>query len=192
MAWEFLYDNNPDIDTRQDCGRVRQMDTYQTLIQQEEAKLTLLRQKVAACEQRIAALRTLAETDDVDDAISSAVVRAAAEAGARVQLIAKPHAPTPAGPRDGGQIRGDGRQVRKDSVVIEVLSLLRTGVKNLDEVEAHLNVLGKQRSRGYLRTALMTWRTTNGWVTNPNPGRYGLTDAGAAFVDTNKGEGLGA
>ena len=162
------------------------MDTYEALIRQEEAKLTLLRQKVAACEQRIAALRTLAQTDDVDDAIASAVGRAAqASQAAQLQLIA------PA-VEAAAVSRGDGRQVRKDSVVIEVLSFLRGGVKTLDEVEAHLRAKGKVRSRGYLRTALMTWRTSNGWVANPQPGRYGLTDQGVAFVDTNKGEGPGA
>ena len=161
------------------------MDTYEALIRQEEAKLTLLRQKVVACEQRIAALRTLAQTDDVDDAIASAVGRAARASQAELQLIAPPV-------EAAGASRGDGRQLRKDSVVLEVLSLLRGGVKTLDEVDAHLRTVGKVRSRGYLRTALMTWRTTNGWVANPQPGRYGLTDQGVAFVDANKGEGLGA
>ena len=162
------------------------MDTYEALIRQEEAKLTLLRQKVAACEQRIAALRTLAQTDDVDDAIASAVGRAAqAGEAAQLQLIA---AATDA----PGAPRADGRQVRKDSVVIEVLSFLRGGVRTLDEVDGYLRALGKPRSRGYLRTALMTWRTTNGWVVNPRPGSYGLTSEGTAFVDANKGEGLGA
>ena len=171
------------------------MDTYEALIRQEEAKLTLLRQKAVACEQRIAALRTLAQTDDVDDAIASAVGRAAgqqahlkAASESPASPASAPLPPAPAG--DGG--KGDGRQVRKDSVVIEVLSFLREGVRSLDEVEQHLQGLGRARSRGYLRTALMTWRTVNGWVTNPKRGSYGLTNDGVVFVDTNKGEGPGA
>jgi len=162
------------------------MDTYEALIRQEEAKLTLLRQKVAACEQRIAALRTLAETDDVDDAIASAVGRAVqAGTATQAQLIAPTPGVEPAP-------RSDGRQVRKDSVVIEVLSFLRGGVRTMDEVDGHLRSLGKERSRGYLRTALMTWRTKNGWVTNPRPGSFGLAAEGTAFLDANKGEGPGA
>lgn len=163
------------------------MDAYDALIRQEEAKLTLLKRKVADCEQRIAALRTLAKTDDVDDAISTAVGHAIA-----AQLAAQPRA-APA-PRAGEGVpmvlKGEPRKVRSDSVVIEVLTLLRDGVKNLDDVEAHLDALGQTRSRGYLRTALMTWRTKNGWVMNPQPGRYGLTPAGVAFLAANKGESL--
>lgn len=168
------------------------MNTYEALIRQEEAKLNLLRQKAVACEQRIAALRTLAQTDDVDDAIASAVGRAAGQqANLKAASEVPVSAPLPSAPvGDGG--KGDGRQVRKDSVVIEVLSFLRDGVKSLDEVDRHLQSLGRARSRGYLRTALMTWRTTNGWVTNPNRGSYGLTNDGVVFVDTNKGEGPGA
>ncbi|MBK7663761.1 MAG: hypothetical protein IPJ21_09505 [Sterolibacteriaceae bacterium] len=162
------------------------MDTYEALIRQEEAKLTLLRQKVVACEQRIAALRTLAQTDDVDDAIATAVGRVVQANQASMANVAAPAAEA------ATSARGDGRQVRKDSVVIEVLSYLRGGVRTLDEVEDHLKTLGEPRSRGYLRTALMTWRKSNGWVTNPKPGRYGLTDEGTAFVDANKGEGPGA
>jgi hypothetical protein len=162
------------------------MNTYEALIRQEEAMLTLLRQKVAACEQRIAALRTLAQTDDVDDAIASAVGKAVqARQAAQLPLIAAAGEP-PTAPR------GDGRKVRKDSVVIEVLSLLRDGEKSLDQVDEHLRSLGKERSRGYLRTALLTWRASNGWVTNPKPGSYGLTPAGKAFIDAHKGEGPGA
>ena len=166
------------------------MDTYEALILQEVAKLTLLRQKVAACEQRIAALKTLAQSDDVDDAIASAVVRAASARSPSLGSTVR--VPEAAMPAVAPTIKGDGRQVRKDSVVIEVLSLLREGVKSLDDVARHLESLGRQRSRGYLRTALMNWRANNGWVENPRPGRYGLTDAGVAFLDANKGESPGA
>ena len=161
------------------------MDTYEALIRLEEAKLTLLRQKVAACEQRITALRTLAQTDDVDDAIASAVERVAADRG---DLAAAPVEVLAPGTAPPWEAKGDGRKVRSDSVVIDVLSLLRGGVKSLDEVDAHLVSVGRSRSRGYLRTALMNWRVNNGWVQNPQPGRYGLTKVGEAFLDANKGE----
>ena len=165
------------------------MDTYDALIQQEQAKLALLKQKVAACELRIAALRTLAQTDDVDDAIATAVGRAIAARSATHD--ATPLQTTVA---DAPALHTEtvalsvGRKVRSDSIVIEVLSFLRGGVRSLDEVAHHLDYLSHSRSRGYLRTALMNWRVNNGWVLNPHPGRYGLSDAGAAFLDANKGE----
>lgn len=166
------------------------MNSYDELIRQEEAKLTLLRQKVAACEQRIAALRTLAQSDDIDEAVASAVVAAAARER-DAQSIAQPPTVPQVGGASGAELpaeRGDGRQVRKDSVVIDVLSYLQDGVKSLDEISGHLKHIGRERSRGYLRTALMTWRTKNAWVVNPQPGRYGLSTQGQAFLATNKGE----
>ncbi len=160
------------------------MDAYQTLIEQEEAKLTLLRQKIAACEQRIAALRTLAQTDDVDDAITTAIGKVPAPPPAVVSELAEG--------REAPVARADGRRVRKDSVVIEVLTFLRTGVKSLDEIEKRLTKIGKTRSRGYLRTALMGWRAKNHWIDNPRPGRYGLSKVGEAFLAAHKGESPGA
>ena len=163
------------------------MDTYDALIQQDQEKLTLLRQKVAACEQRIAALRTLAQTDDVDDAIATAVGRAMAARSLFAQAAPLTFA-VPQALRDTPAALTGNRKVRSDSVVIDVLSFLRGGVRTLEEVAVHLESLSLGRSRGYLRTALMNWRVKNGWVNNPQPGRYGLSEVGVAFLDANKGE----
>lgn len=172
------------------------MNPYEPLIRQEQAKLELLRAKVASCEQRIAALQSLAQSDDVDDALASAVIRASAPA------TVSPSALTPAlGVATGAEAavessgsltmlqdsNADGRKVRSDSVVLDVLAFLQAGEKSLDEVANHLVAVGKGRSDGYLRTALMNWRVKNGWVLNPHPGRYGLSDAGLSFLTKNSG-----
>ncbi len=150
------------------------MDAYKALIEQEEAKLALLKQKVKACEQRIAALRSLGESDDIDAAITSVVAgRASPDSAPRPEVSQTVPAET-----EEPKIIG----LRKDSVAPSVLTFLAAGERSLDEIVRELERIGLPRSRDALRTALMNWRRKQGWVTNPKPGRYGLSELGKRVV----------
>ncbi|MBX3700492.1 MAG: hypothetical protein KF903_05775 [Dokdonella sp.] len=149
------------------------MDAYKALIEQEEAKLALLKQKVKACEQRIAALRSLGEADDIDAAITSMVVGRASDS-------APPAEASQVAPAETGEPKIIG--LRKDSVAPKVLAFLASGERSLDEIVGELERVGLPRSRDALRTALMNWRKKQGWVTNPQPGRYGLSELGKRAV----------
>lgn len=158
------------------------MDAYRDVIEQEQAKLAILKKKVEACEQRIALFKSLAESDDIDVALASAVGRASAPPGDAPGMEC--------GPQQAGGAEG-APVLRKESAASDVLSFLAQGEKSLDEVVNHLEHIGRRRSRDYLRTALMNWRKKQGWVVNPRPGRYGLSEKGMLYVSTQKGEGPG-
>lgn len=61
-------------------------------------------------------------------------------------------------------------------------SAAAAGERSLDEIVRELERIGLPRSRDALRTALMNWRRKQGWVTNPKPGRYGLSELGKRVV----------
>lgn len=149
------------------------MDAYKALIEQEEAKLALLKEKVKACEQRIAALRSLGEVDDIDAAITSVVAGRASD-------IVVSQETSQIDPVEAEQPKIIG--LRKDSVAPKVLTFLASGERSLDEIVGELERVGLPRSRDALRTTLMNWRKKQGWVTNPQPGRYALSKLGKRVV----------
>lgn len=145
------------------------MNPYEELIAKEEAKLKLLRRKIAACEQLIAALRGT-DTDDIDAAISKQLGQGASshdshtsETQPVVQLV-------------------PGIRIRKDSVSPLVLQYLGTEGKSLDDIEAHMTSIGKPTTRGSLRTMLMNLRVKNKLVDSPSAGFYRLSKAGAKAI----------
>ena len=145
------------------------MNPYAELIAKEEAKLDLLRKKVAACEQLIAALRGT-DTDDIDAAIARQIGQssAAQEGNAKGAQLSVPSV--------------SGMRIRKDSSAPSVLQYLGKEGKSLDDIEAHMKSIGRLMSRGTLRTMLMNLRVNNGFVESPQPGFYKLSEAGAKAI----------
>lgn len=145
------------------------MNQYAELIAKEEAKLELLRKKVAACEQLIAALRGT-DTDDVDAAISKQIGQKSVALDSKTKE-SQQGAPSIAGMR-----------TRRDSIAPIVLQYLGMDGKRLDDIEAHMISIGKQTTRGSLRTMLMNLRVNNGFVESPTAGFYKLSKAGAKAI----------
>ena len=146
------------------------MSPYAELIAKEEAKLVLLRKKVASCEQLIALLRET-DTDDVDAAIAKQIDQKPA---ALENLLVTPV--TPSKPALAGM------RMRKDSVAPLVLQFIGREGKSLDEIESHMVSIGKPTTRGTLRTMMMNLRQKNGYVDNPSSGFYKLSEAGAKAI----------
>lgn len=167
------------------------MNAYESLIKQEEAKLTLLRQKMRACEQRIAALKSLAESDDIDDAINNEVAKASSAAFKQASQATDSKAESGSRGQPTLLDTQSPRALRKDSVAPAVLAFLADGEKSLEEIVNELQRVGKPRNRDAMRTALMNWRKKQRWVTNPEPGRYGLSEAGRLAISSQMGEGPG-
>lgn len=145
------------------------MNPYAELIAKEKVKLELLRKKVAACEQLIAALSGT-DTDDIDVAIAKQIGQSPSTLG--VQEKAMSVSPPSI----------SGMRVRKDSTAPMVLQYLGKDGKSLDEIAAHMESIGKPTSRGSLRTMLMNLRVNNGFVDNPSKGFYKLSEAGAKAI----------
>jgi hypothetical protein len=142
------------------------MNPYAELISKEEAKLELLRKKVSACEQLIAALRGT-DADDIDVAIAK-------QMGQSTPTVINA---TP------GQIPSvSGMRMRKDSAAPLVLQYLGKDGKTLDEIESHMASIGRPVSRASLRTMLMNLRKVNKFIDSPKMGFYKLSDAGATAI----------
>lgn len=145
------------------------MNPYAELIAKEEAKLVLLRKKVAACEQLIAALRGT-DTDDIDAAIAKQIGQSYA---------------APEGRSKDGKVSApsvSGMRIRKDSSAPSVLQYLGKEGKGLDDIESHMKSIGRPVNRGALRTMLMNLRVINGFVDSPKQGFYKLSEAGAKAI----------
>ncbi len=153
------------------------MSQYTDLIVKEEAKLELLRKKVAACERLIAALRG-AEADDVDAAIAKQI--STVSHAKRTEMSAQPSEEkavvVPVWP---------GIRVRKGAIAPLILQFIGREGKSLDDIEQYIASTGKPTSRGTLRTVLMNLRAKNGFVDNPAPGFYKLSEAGAKAIGFN-------
>ncbi|HUW39060.1 MAG TPA: hypothetical protein VMV91_17190 [Rhodocyclaceae bacterium] len=145
------------------------MNPYEELIAKEEAKLKLLRKKVAACEQLIAALRGT-DTDDIDAAIAKQIGQSAVVQDSHVSNA-----------QQGGPIVA-GIRTRKDSVAPLVLQYLGRDGKTLDEIESYMASIANPTTRGSLRTMLMNLRVKNQLVENPSHGFYKLSEAGAKAI----------
>lgn len=145
------------------------MNPYHELIAKEKAKLELLRKKVAACEQLIAALNGT-DTDDIDIAIAKQMG----------QVSPVPDKQATNAPLPLPSITG--MRVRKDSISPLVLQYIGKDGRSLDEIETHMKDIGRTASRGALRTMLMNLRVNNGFVESPSKGFYKLSDAGVKAV----------
>lgn len=146
------------------------MNPYAELIAKEEAKLEILRKKVASCEQLIAALRGT-DTDDIDVAIAKQMGQIPIPIESPASTVDQP-----------STLIVSGLRVRKDSVSPSVLQFIGLEGKTLDEIESHLITVGKQVTRGTLRTMMMNLRTKYGYVDSPKAGFYKLSDAGAKAI----------
>lgn len=146
------------------------MNPYAELIAKEEAKLKLLRKKVASCEQLIAALRGT-DTDDIDVAIAKQIGQGSISIESHAPIVEQHIAPVVSGLR-----------VRKDSNSPLVLHFIGREGKSLDEIEKYMISVGKPTSRGSLRTMMMNLRVKNGYVDSPSAGFYKLSESGAKAI----------
>ena len=146
-------------------GRPQPPHFYTSLIAKEEAKLELLRKKVAVTEQVIQALRGI-DTDDIDTALTKQIgnvvpvshVRRQSDAPAAVSVSRMP--------------------ARKESVVPVVLEFLGKDGKTMDQLAEYMKMNKHTVTRAGLRTLLMNLRKNKGLVDNPMHGFYKLSDAG--------------
>ncbi len=150
------------------------MNPYAELIAKEEAKLVLLRKKVASCERLIAALRGT-DSDDIDAAIAKQI-----DQESPVALEDLQGASTQVNIETAALIVPvlSGMRIRKDSVAPLVLQYLGREGKTLDQIEAYMESIGKPTTRGSLRTMLMNLRVKNKLVDSPKHGFYRLSDDG--------------
>lgn len=142
------------------------MNPYAELIAKEEAKLELLRKKISACEQLIAALRGT-DADDIDVAIAK-------QMGQSMPMVIN------ATPSQALSV--SGMRMRKDSTAPQVMQYLGKEGKTLDEIEAHMAAIGRPVSRASLRTMLMNLRKVNNFVDSPKMGFYKLSETGAKAI----------
>lgn len=151
------------------------MSQYAELLEEERARLELLRSEFNLCLKRIEALEFLANTvgDDgrfvAPPAIPGGVVSPSASVSAQPVVSQEP--------------KGQVIRIRKGSVAVHILPFIGTQTKGLDEIIGFLQKkVGKEFNRGSVRTILMNLRVKNQLLENPEHGRYRLSQTGLKWL----------
>ncbi len=166
---------------------------YQELIKREESAIALLLAKVEERQQRIAALKTLASTDDeIDDALDRTVANRAASKSVENQMLAAPlwvptlpkAVSTEGGLNSLGMSRNNGLKFDPSnsfrSVTMafnnELLEFIGAG-KSLAEVSVFFSAKGRKLGNtddpyATVRTYLWNLKTKTGLLENPAKGFY--------------------
>lgn len=153
---------------------------YTHLIEQEEAKIALLRAKIAECERRIELLSTFLKADELDTLLSKSleldVQRSEDNPPVQAQQSVVLHVAT------------EGHDLPKRRLSDDVQSILRfigAEGKSLDELEAFCAARGISHNRGSLRSLASNYKNKHGFVASPRLGFFQLTERGVNFLNMN-------
>lgn len=158
-------------------------NSYASLIRQEEAKVALLRAKIAECERRIEVLRSLLSSDDLDAYLQKSV--SSEGTGTAPWPFAQPvPTSTSAGfgqPSAGQPFVEPRRRLSED--VVGLLRHIGAAGKTLDELEEYCRVWGLSHDRAAIRSLMSSYRIRHGFIDNPKNGFFRLTERALKFLD---------
>ena len=164
------------------------MDIYAKAIENERAKIALLRAKIAECEKRIVALSAMQHDDDLDRLLTrslegaSGAPEASTEKPRHEMRIIQSHAPKQeSAPSDGAQSK-----IRPRTRAL--LAFIGKEGKTLGEIEQYAKSQGWELTRDRIRTFAHNYRTTYGYLSSERPGFVRLTDDGETFVGSMQSE----
>lgn len=152
-------------------------NSYTSMIEQEQAKIALLRAKIAECERRIEVLQTFLNADELDTLLTKSLDAPKVVSGGAVQ------APLPA-----LVFEARGYELPKRRLTDDVQALLRfmgTEGKSLDDLEAYCAINGITHNRGSLRSLASNYKTKHGFVASHKLGFFQLTERGLDFLNTH-------
>lgn len=170
----------------QRSSRIYRMDQYQTLIDQEKAKIELLKKKIRECESRIAALSTFLGADEFDSLLTRSLIGANEDEAATATVAAPPEQQL-----RGGAWSDDAREGTEDPKkalspsVMALLEFIGEG-KTIDQMEEFIRSRGDSMSRGALRTFIWNYRSKYGFLGKPVNGVIFLTGRGIKYLSSQK------
>lgn len=163
------------------------MDTsYTHLIEQEQAKIALLKAKVVECERRIEVLKSFLNADEFDTLLTKSLspdsqkkieVSAAAPVQQKDQVVVEPQ------PVSDQENYGDPKR-RLSEDVQSILRFVGSEGKSLDELQAYCAVQRYSHNRGTLRSLMSNYKIKHGFIDSPKLGFFRLTERALAFLNT--------
>ena len=164
------------------------MDTsYAHLIEQEQAKIALLKAKIVECERRIEVLKSFLNADELDTLLTKSLstdsqkkieVSAAVSAEQKDQVIVEPQ------PVADQESYGDPKR-RLSEEVQSILRFVGLEGKSLDALEAYCAAQSYSHNRGSLRSLMSNYKVKHGFIDSEKQGFFRLTERALNFLDAN-------
>jgi len=154
--------------------------SYADLIEQEQAKIALLRAKIEECQRRIDVLRSFLNTDELDTLLTKSLLPESVEreAASHARLDVQPRrASSPGGAQD------PRRRLSDD--VLKILRFIGSDGKTLNELESFCKSKGFRHNRGSLRSMISTYKLKHGFIDSEDPGIFRLTERALTFLNKN-------
>jgi hypothetical protein len=162
-------------------------NTYTSLIEQEQAKIALLKAKIAECERRIEVLSSFLDADDLDTLLSKSLTPDSQKSsGSVIAAVAQRIIPVvglhPNFGKDHFEYLKDPKRRLSDEVQ-SILRFIGLDGKSLDELESYCAAQQFSHNRGTLRSLMSNYKRKHGFIDSPTLGFFKLTDRALAFLD---------
>jgi hypothetical protein len=177
-------------------------DQAQKLIDAEEAKLSLVKARMASDgaeavdrEGFIAALKARMSRGEFDAAPAATAAPDTILRRPRATLSPSSDWPLPiqAAPTPASTIPSFATlRPRKKTTKDVILGALVVGLECTKDILPHVNAMGVEINAGGLRTQLWVLRNKDGFVDSPQAGRYRLSEAGKAYLVAQQTESRNA
>lgn len=154
-------------------------NSYSLLIEQERAKIALLKTKIAECEHRIRVLASMMNADDLDNILAKTVAHdVSPPAQPSPQEEARSHVEEPTFKAPKKKLSGNA---------IALLSFIASsaGCRSLDELESFSKDKGLGLDRGAIRSFVSNYRVNYGFLNNPKSAHVELTERGREYLLTH-------
>jgi hypothetical protein len=159
-------------------------NTYASLIEQEQAKIALLKAKIAECERRIEVLGSFLDADDLDTLLSKSLApESQKNAGnAPVSFLQQSVPVVKRQPSSGQEGFGDPKRRLSEDVQI-ILRYIGLDGKTLDQLESYCASQRLPHNRGTIRSLMSNYKLKHGFIDSPALGFFKLTGRALAFLD---------
>lgn len=164
------------------------MDTsYAHLIEQEQAKIALLKAKIVECERRIEVLKSFLNADELDTLLTKSLSpdsQKKIEVSAAVSVEQKGQTVVETQPVSGEESYDDPKR-RLSEDVQSILRFVGLEGKSLDALEAYCAAQSYSHNRGSLRSLMSNYKIKHGFIDSPKLGFFKLTERALAFLDAH-------
>lgn len=167
------------------------------LIQQEQAKIAVLRAKIEECERRVELLQSFVNADELDVLLTRNVL-APGETLGKSETVPMPKLrpllpPLPAHLDAALQTFGNNLSDPSSSVeypkraltsdALAILRFIGERDRTLDELEEFCRSQGMEQNRGALRSMMSSYKKKHGFIESAQSGVFQLTKRAVEFLD---------
>lgn len=158
---------------------------YASLIEQEQAKIALLKAKIAECERRIEVLGSFLDADDLDTLLSKSLApESQKNVGNAPVAFVQPIVPAATQRVSSGQESYGDPKRRLSEDVQRILRYVGLEGKTLDEVESYCASQQLPHNRGTIRSLMSNYKLKHGFIDSPALGLFKLTERALAYLDS--------